>query len=241
MEKLRYRTPFKNRIVDNHLTEKHLLLRELEGTNYLVRTYHLPSDPKYLVEAVELHTQGIRRWERLALYGVELPIFSPIVGLREDGNPSLFLVTEKIKGPNLDEIPSIDPIIADNFMAGIIAYSRDVFQTRGEYLYDQNLSQYVYGEGHAGSKVYFVDLGSEARTLPQNPISDSRDNSYFFAGYLFRIFEMLEGLEKKSGETLISSRFALVDFLSHLPRNCTGISYARSLQREVMNPRLKGM
>lgn len=239
MEKLKYKTPFNTPIVENALTQDHLLLRELAGTDYLVRTFRLPSDPEFIDEAVQFYTQGIKRWERLASHGVDLPVFSPIVGLREDGTPSLFLVTEKIKGPNLEDIISIDQTIADDFMAKLVAYSRDIFQTRGEYLYDQNLSQYVYGQGHAGAKVYFVDLGNEAKTLPEDSTSDNRENRHFFADYLLSIVEMLKGLEEKSGGVLEESRFALADLLSNLPRDCDGISYARNLRKEVVSARLK--
>lgn len=239
VERLRYGTPFKSPIVENELTRNHLLLRELKDTNYIVRTYPLLSDPEYIDEAVEFAMARIERWKRLASHGIDLPEFSPVLGLREDGNPSLFFVTERIKGPNLEQITKIDHSVADSFMMKLIAYSKDVFQSRGEYLYDQNLSQYVYGEGCAGENVYFVDLGSEVKTLLQGPTSEDSENSYFFAAYLLGVFGMIEGLEDKSGQTLAQSRHALEDFLSNLPENCQGRNYARGLRKEVMSSKLK--
>jgi hypothetical protein len=178
----------------------------------------------------------MERWKRLGNYGgLMLPKFEPIIAADHNGFPAFLLLTERIPGENLEDFEALTDCrsmykdVFEVFMVGLVEYSKDVMLGRGEYLYDQNLSQYVMSRnGHGHDQIYFVDLGMEYQKLPQTT-GDHYSNSFFFARYLPCLIEMIEGLESKIGEPLYDSRSAMERLLKSVSSGYGGISYARAL------------
>lgn len=233
-------TPFRNPVIPNGLTVEHPRIREIKDTDFLVRTYDLSTNPKYSEELLRDYKEAILRWQRLCTYkSIALPSFFPVIGTLDGQNPSLFIVTERVVGENLETInlksskSSRAKISSTDLIISLTEYSQEVFDTRGAYLSDQNLSQYVYGKPRNGKEgVYFVDLGLEHHILPENR-GHHYENSYFFAHYMCSIFTMLEQLEEKVGEPLITARLELARFLNSIDSGTGGISYAKTLLRSV--------
>lgn len=237
-------TPFRNPVVANGLTAEHPRIREIQDTGFLLRQYDLTSNPRYSGKILQDCKEAISRWKRIGTYeGIMLPSFSPVIGSMDGQNPSLFIVTERIKGKNLEtttlntsESPQAK-ILFNDLIVSLTDYSQDVFLRRGAYLSDQNLSQYVYGKSCDGKEgVYFVDFGLEYHSLPENR-GHHDENSYFFAQYMHAILIMLEQLEEKVGEPLVAARLKLARFLNSIDSGTGGISYAKALLRSVQQSR----
>lgn len=244
IEKQRY-LPFKAPIIENDLTPLHPRIREIKDSGYLVRTYNLGPDPKTARNLFNDHTTTIGRLRNFGSYrGIFLPKFSSVVGSADGKNPFFFIVIERIKGDNLedvslsnDEIPYAKRAFGD-LILGLVDYSRDIFGSRGDYLSDQKLSQYVYDK--SSRKIFFVDLGMESHRLPPTR-GQHHENSHFFAQYMQEIYIMLEELEGKIGEPLVTPRVALGNFLQSIPQGTGGISYAQAILESVLQHKLQEM
>lgn len=238
-------TPFCAPVVPNDLTVEHPRIQAVSGTGFIIRTYDLSSDRKASKEQLVFYKEAIHRWKRLGSYqGIELPVFSPVIGSADGVNRSLFIAAERIEGRNLEatsfqdsELPQAKDS-CNNLIAGLAKYSQDVFEKRGDYLNDQNLSQYVYGKTKDGcKKIFFVDFGLEYHVLPSDR-GQHHENSYFFGRFMISLYAMLEDLEEKVGEPLTEGRTALADFLERVPQGSGGASYAQALQRLLLQVKL---
>lgn len=234
-------SPFKNSIINSQFTAEHPRIREIAGSKYLVRQYDLTPNPILFHELMMDYRGAISRWRELGAYeGISLPQFSAVIGEGGPRNlPMLSVVTEKIKGPNLDdlvlnfeEIPVAKNLFQE-FMIGLIHYSQNAYEGKREFLNDQNLSQYVYGKDtHNG--IYFVDLGLEYHKVPELP----EDEGWFFAQYVMSLYIMLEGLEEKVGQSMELARDSFATFLRGIPKKSGGYSYANNILNSVIQPSL---
>lgn len=236
-------TPFPGRIIPNDLTAEHPRIKAISGTNFLVRTYDLPGSPKVSREVLGYYKHAVARWRRLGSYpGIDLPVFTPVIGTADHMNYSFLILTERISGQNLEnvifhhsELPQAKRA-CDTFISSLAQYSHDVYAGRGDYLSDQNLSQYVWSRSGADKKIFFVDLGLEHHVLPEDK-GQHPENAYFFGRHMVSLYGMLEGLEEKLGEPLIQGRVALSDFLGSIPQGSGGVSYAHNLQSMLLQKR----
>ena len=243
METSRYK-PVKDYIVPHELTEKHPQIKRIRGEHLLVRSHNLTDNPITQQAILTEREADVERWKKLGSFqGIHLPQFTTEVEPDINGNLFFHIIIEEIDGQNLEEssFNQADEkfkLSVVEMIKGLVAYSEDIFENRGGYVSDQNLSQYVYGKGEDGlQKIYFVDLGTEGHFLP--PTKGHHDaNSYFFARYMPLILEMIEGLEKKIREPLVDSRITMAKFLNRTPQGTGGISYARSLKELVLQERL---
>ncbi|OGE22764.1 hypothetical protein A2688_02160 [Candidatus Daviesbacteria bacterium RIFCSPHIGHO2_01_FULL_38_8] len=157
-------------------------------------------------------------WREFSSYeGVRVAPFSLVAGMPTGGTfngvptgESLYVVTEKVDGPSLDNIGfSSDPCRAEDFEAfcvGLAKYFTDKYRDGGYYLSDQKIDQYVYGGTKSNPKpgVHFVDLDWEMGSI--NPEDPYDLDSWMFRGYIGFVADMIDHLEARCGTNFARAR-----------------------------------
>lgn len=229
--------PFRGTLEDSGLGVSRRIMELKDSPDKLIREFPLSEikNKESTTDRIEEIKKGMSIFNSLQeRYGVPIAKTDLVLGGTKD-NPIMYMVTDKIEasGEKGKMIPSDAVEKADKFFSGVVNYYSDVYKNGGEYWWDFNFAQIIYGHrvGDGENQFYIVDIDPMIKNY--NKSNENSPENYF----LFKIFNRLEfdmtNIERQfpTSTKLETSRNLLTNLIKTLPE--TKLSYEDFMPAEM--------